>query len=145
MIQIRAMETTFSKTEQITGLINKEIPYRKDAPNIVISSPTYEEFRDKIAPRFVRDYEVYFRSVIAGLENIMQRLMGYAAIFVGNATYGGVEPPYHTIFTEHFESKGFKHEKTLIDKVVSRKLFTGRRNLSPNGIESEYLVIFKAK
>ncbi|MCK4420107.1 hypothetical protein KAV79_09890 [Candidatus Aerophobetes bacterium] len=130
--------------EQITGLINKEIPYRKDAPNIVISSPTYEEFRDKVAPRFVRDYEVYFRSVIAGLENITKRVRGYVGIFVGNATYGGVEPPYHRIFTEHFESKGFIHEKTLIDKVLSRKLFKGRRNLSPNGIEFEYLIVFKA-
>jgi len=131
--------------EQITGLIRKEIPYRKEVPNIIINSATYDEYKSKINSRFVRDYEVYFRSVIAGLENVMHRLRGYAAIFVGNATYGGVEPPYHTIFTEHFESKGFKHEKTLIDKVVSRKLFRGRRNLSPNGIESEYLIIFKAK
>lgn len=130
--------------EQITGLINKEIPYRKDAPNIVINSPTYDEFRHNVAPRFVRDYEVYFRSVIGGLENITKRVRGYVGIFVGNATYGGVEPPYHRIFTEHFESKGFIHEKTLIDKVQSRKLFKGRRNLSPNGIESEYLVVLKA-
>lgn len=132
---------------QITDLISKEIPYRRITPDIngvVIESPTYELFRNEINLRFVRDYECYFKSVIKGLNNIMRKVTGYAGIFVGNATYGGVEPPYHEIFTEHFTNKGFTHERTLIDKIKARKLFLGRKNLSPNGIESEYLVILKA-
>ena len=129
---------------QITSLINKEIPYRHDCPNIEIKSETYYEYREKVAARFLPEYDIYFKSVIAGLENATKHLTGCMAIFVGNATYGGVEPPYHLIFTEHFENKGFEHERTLIDKVVSRKLFRGRKNLSPNGIQYEYLTILKA-
>lgn len=132
---------------QITDLINKEIPYRKISPEIArveIESCTYELYKKRINSKFIRDYECYFKSVIKGLEQILKKVNGYIGIFVGNATYGGIEPPHHEIFTEHFENRGFKYEKTLIDKIKSRKLFKGRKNLSPMGIEKEYLIILKA-
>jgi len=129
---------------EITNLIRKEIPYRRDIPSVEVKSDTYIRFRDIVPQRFLRDYECYFKSVIAGLNNVMERVSGYAGIFVGNATYGGVEPPYHDIFVEHFENNGFNHEVTLADKIVSRRLFKGRNNLSPNVIDVENLLILKS-
>jgi len=133
--------------QQITDLINKEIPYRKITPEIdsvEIESPTYELYKKRINSRFIRDYECYFKSVLKGLEMVLKKVTSNIGIFVGNATYGGIEPPYHEIFTEHFINRGFRHKKTLIDKIKSRKLFKGRRNPSPTGIEKEYLVVLKA-
>jgi DNA modification methylase len=132
---------------QITDLIGKEIPYRKLTPDIDavrIESKTYELYRRKIDAKLLRDYDCYFKSVIKGLEKVLSKVTGYAAIFVGNATYGGIEPPYQDIFKEHFVNKGFVEERILIDLIKSRKLFRGRRNLSPNGIEREYLLVLKA-
>ena len=131
----------------ITNLTGKEIPYRSLSPDInsfEVLSPTYNDFRNKLEPKLLRDYDCYFKSVIKALENIMFRVNKYSAIFVGNATYGGIEPPYAQIFVEHFENKGFTHIRTLLDQIVARKLFLGRKNLSPSGIKEESLVILKS-
>jgi hypothetical protein len=132
----------------ITELGSKVIPYRKlsnDIKEFEMDSPTFDLYRTKINPKFIRDYDCYFKSVAKSLGNIMSMVKGYAGIFVGNATYGGIEPPYHQIFIEHFEKRGFTHERTLVDEIKSRKLFTGRKNASPSGIRREYLIVLKAK
>jgi len=68
---------------------------------------------------------------------------GIAAIFVGNATFSGIEFPFHQIFREHLETKGYVFDRLLIDKIKGRRLFRGRQNLSPNGIASEYLLVLR--
>ena len=68
---------------------------------------------------------------------------GTAAIFVGNATFSGVEFPFYDIFREHFESNGFTLELLLEDEIVGRRLFRGRKNLSPNGMGSEYMLVMR--
>jgi hypothetical protein len=131
--------------EQITRLINSEIPYNENPPEIDILSQTYSEYLPRVKPH-VRQYcDVYFRSVLFILEKVMNKLKpnGVAAIFVGNATFSGVEFPFHRIFREHLESKGYMYERLLVDKIKSRKLFKGRLNPSPNGIASEYLLVLR--
>ena len=68
---------------------------------------------------------------------------GTAAIFVGNATFSGVEFPFCDIFREHFENNCFQFELILENEIVGRRLFRGRKNLSPNGMGSEYLLVMK--
>lgn len=132
------------KDKEITELIKKEIPYNVP-PNINVNSQTYTGHRRLIRPDLLKYYDTYFKSVIYALERVLERLKpgGVAAIFVGNATFSGVEVPYYKVFKEHFESKGFKYEGLLIDEIKARRLFKGRKNPSPNGIEREYLLILR--
>lgn len=130
---------------EITDLINKEIPYNKTVPDIEIMSPTYHKYLPKISDNVRRYCITYFKSILFSLEKVMSRLTegGIAAIFIGNATFSGVEIPYYRIFQEHFQTKGYNFERLLMDKIVTRRLFNGRKNPSPNGISYEYLLILK--
>ena len=57
-----------------------------------------------------------------------------------------MSPSYDVIFTGHLENDRFEHVITYVDVIEkSRKLFRNRKNASPNGIETESLVILKAK
>jgi DNA modification methylase len=130
---------------QIRELGKKEIPYNKNVPDLKIESNTFQFFNEKVRDD-IKIYSItYFKSILFILEKVMSRLKsgGTAAIFVGNATFSGVEMPYHQIFREHLESKGYRFERLLEDKIQGRRLFKKRNNLSPNGIESEYLLILK--
>jgi len=130
---------------QITELINSEIPYNRNPPRIKIDSEAFRAAFAKIKPHVVQYCDTYFRSVLAVLEKVMAKLepSGVAAIFVGNATFSGVEFPFHQIFREHFESIGYTCERLLVDKIKGRRLFKGRQNPSPNGIVSERLLVLR--
>ena len=130
---------------KIKELGKHEIPYNKNVPDIKINSNTLTTYLEQIKGE-IRGYAVtYFRSILYILDKCMLRLKpgGTAAIFVGNATFSGVEFPFHQIFREHFESQGYVYESLLEDQIVSHKLFIGRKNLSPNGMKTEYLLIMK--
>jgi len=129
---------------QITNLGKLEIPYNKP-PNFEVNSETYDNYRTKVPEKTRKLYETYFKSVLYHLSGSSQLISksGHACIFIGNATFSGLEIPFSKIFIEHLSSLGFEHVVTLKDKIRSRKLFTGRNNLSPNGMSHEYLVILK--
>ncbi|MFA4647078.1 DNA methyltransferase [Pyrococcus kukulkanii] len=136
--------------KQIRKLSKLEIPYRheKTIPPIEIHSKTYERYYniiEKKNPKLVRVYEKYFTSVLGVFERLGSRITDYLAIFVGNASFSGIDPPYDIIFTEHLEEEGFEHVITYVDVIKSRKLFRNRKNASPSGIETEHLVVLKAK
>ena len=129
---------------QITNLGKLEIPYNKP-PNFEVNSETYDDYRTKVPEKTRKLYETYFKSVLYHLSGSSQLISksGHACIFIGNATFSGLEIPFSKVFIEHLSSLGFEHVVTLKDKIRSRKLFTGRNNLSPNGMSHEYLVILK--
>jgi len=130
---------------QITELINREIPYNRNPPSIEISSRAFRSAFAKVESHVAKHCNTYFRSVLFALEKVMRKLQagGIAAIFVGNATFSGVEFPFHQIFREHLGSRGFTYERLLVDRIKGRRLFRGRQNPSPNGISSEYLLVLK--
>ena len=131
--------------QEITELGKREIPYNKNVPDIEIHSKILEAYLQRIDGK-IRKYAItYFKSVLYILDKCMRALKpsGTAAIFVGNATFSGVEFPFYDIFREHFESSGFQLELLLEDEIVGRRLFKGRKNLSPNGMGSEYLLVMK--
>ena len=130
---------------KIKELGKHEIPYNKNVPDITINSETLKIYLEQIKGG-IKNYAItYFRSILYILDKCMLRLKpgGTAAIFVGNATFSGIEFPFHQIFREHFESRGYIYESLLEDHIVSHKLFIGRKNLSPNGMKTEYLLIMK--
>ena len=131
--------------QKIRELGQHEIPYNKNVPDIVIHSEILESHLQRIDGN-IRKYAItYFKSVLYVLDKCMRSLKpsGTAAIFVGNATFSGIEFPFYDIFREHFESKGFQLELLLEDEIVGRRLFRGRKNLSPNGMGSEYLLVMR--
>lgn len=136
--------------KQIRELGKLETPYRpeKTIPKIEIQSETYEKYHKLIEekkPKLVKVYEKYFISILGVFERLGKNITDYMGIFVGNASFSGISPPYDIIFIEHLENIGFEHVSTYVDEIKSRKLFRNRKNASPNGIETESLVILKAK
>lgn len=130
--------------KEITNLNKLEIPYNK-VPETRINSETYHEYLPKISGSAIKFYEIYFKSILACLSKVGKHVVknGYACIFVGNATFSGVKIPFAKIFEEHLAKEGFEYEALLEDKIKARRLFTGRNNLSPNGMSHEYLLVLK--
>lgn len=131
----------------IRNLMNSEIPYNKPL-RTKIKSPTFKEYREKISrvrPDLLAYYDNYFHSIISAFEKFTPNIKGYIAIFVGNASLGGIEVPIHKVIREHFENYGFKYEITYIDKIKARRIFRNRKNPRPEGISHEYLVVLRNK
>jgi hypothetical protein len=131
--------------KEITGLNNREIPYNKNPPDIEIESKSFRDSFSKVKPHVARHCEIYFKSVLHVLGKAMSQVKtgGRAAIFIGNATFSGIEFSFHQIFREHFGQQGFQFERLLADEIKSRRLFKGRLNPSPNGITVEYLLVLR--
>jgi hypothetical protein len=71
-------------------------------------------------------------------------------IFVGSAKIRGHKIPIHRIIIEHMEGKGdWVHEKTYIDKIVSRVMFSTEKNpatgIEDQRMDKEYLVVLKRR
>jgi hypothetical protein len=130
---------------EITALIKREIPYNLNPPRTEILSHTFKKLFSIVKPSVAGRCETYFRSVLFVLGKAMAQLesQGVAAVFVGNATFSGVEFPFHQVFREHFEALGYSYERLLVDRIKSRRLFRGRLNSSPDGISSERLLILR--
>jgi len=130
--------------EEITSLNKLEIPYNK-IPEITINSETYQKYLPMITGNAKKFYEVYFKSVLTCFSRTCKHVMrnGYVCIFVGNATFSGIKVPFAKIFEEHLGQEGFEYECLFKDKIKARRLFTGRNNLSPNGMSHEYLLVLK--
>jgi hypothetical protein len=133
------------KDKELTELINNEIPYRKRTIDLKIESKTLQKNITQVKPKLMKTCEDYFKSILYIFEKVMAKLTpgGFGAIFIGNATFSGVKMPFHQIFREHLETRGVTFECLLKDKIKSRRLFKGRKNLSPDGIASEYLLVLK--
>lgn len=131
----------------IKKLLKLEIPYNRPPP-LDIQSPTFKEYREKIKgkrPDLLRYYDAYFYSIISAFEKFGENIKsnGYMAIFVGNASLGGLNVPIHLILREHLSKAGFEHFKTYVDEIKARRLFRGRLNVSPEGIQEELLLVLK--
>jgi hypothetical protein len=71
-------------------------------------------------------------------------------IFVGPAKVRGQKIPIHQIIIEHMENnKDWMHEKTYIDKIVSRVMFSTKKNpatgIEDQRMDKEYLVVLKRR
>jgi hypothetical protein len=68
-------------------------------------------------------------------------------IFVGPAKIRATPVPIDDIIIEHLEKFGWKHEVTLVDRIVSRVMFETAINpasgIKDNRIETEHLVVLK--
>jgi len=135
------------KEKYVKELSKLEIPYRDISP-VPIYSETYYYFRDRIEkPHLRKTFDRYFWGILGALTRLQEKIDSYLFLFVGRASMEGQSIPIDRIFVEHFTSLGLKHEITLVDTIVSRRLFTylknpatGKRDARTSG---EYLVVLK--
>jgi DNA modification methylase len=136
--------------EFIQALSKKEIPYR-EVPAIEVLSETYHTYRKAIEEKHLLEiYDNYFFAVLSTLERLSHKVSDYMFIFVGPAKIRGQSIPIHEIVCQHLSAKGeWVHEKTYIDKIVSRVMFRVKKNpatgLEDERMEREYLVVLRRR
>ncbi len=135
------------KEQKIKDLSRFEMPYRKTKPYEILSK-TYSECRNKIKEDHIRSvYDRYFWGVLNTFTRLQGDISKYMFIFVGRASVRGQSIPLDTIFIEHLTHFGWKHEATLIDRIVSRRLFSYKVNPATNmgdaRTKTENLVILR--
>jgi len=131
--------------EEIRAIAKLELPYRS-IPTVPIYSETFERWRSQIdEPSLLRLYDNYFYGVLGALTALSEQIRQRMFIFVGRASIRSQPVPIDRIFTEHFTALGWKHEATLIDKIVARTLFKAEVNpatgLQDHRMATEHLVI----
>uniref|UniRef100_A0A7C2G0W4 site-specific DNA-methyltransferase (cytosine-N(4)-specific) n=1 Tax=Thermosphaera aggregans TaxID=54254 RepID=A0A7C2G0W4_9CREN len=133
--------------ETVSRLRGLEIPYRKPAP-VEIHSEEYYRILEMIGEeRFKTIIQSYFTNVSVILEKTAGNLAeeGVMGVFVGDATVRGIPIPIARILKEHLENKLGMKEIIGVnnDLITKRRLFTRRRNLNPNGIKYEHLILLR--
>ena len=66
---------------------------------------------------------------------------GTFGLFIGNPTVLGYQVPCNKIFYEIFLDLGLNIKEFGYDEIVSPRLLKGRKNLSPDGMKAEWLII----
>jgi DNA modification methylase len=138
------------KEEQIRDLSKKEIPYA-NTPKTEIFSDTYHSYRLLINEKhLLKLYDNYFFAILSVFERLSKKVSDYMFIFVGPAKVRGQKIPIHQIIIEHMEnSEDWMHEKTYIDKIVSRVMFSTKKNpatgIEDQRMDREYLVVLKRR
>jgi len=130
--------------EEVRRLSQLEIPYRKAAG--VVSTPTLDQLRNKInEERFVATLDAYFWYVCKTLERCSSRLIrgGHLCIFVGSPAVRGQVVPIWRILGEYLSERGWRVERVLVDRIKARKLFSGRQNLNPDGMDREFMLVLR--
>lgn len=114
--------------DKVRELSKLEIPYRDVKPE-PIHSETYHSFRSEIEENHLRKvFDRYFRGVLGALTRLQEKISSYLFLFVGRTSLRGRPVPIDRIFAEHFVNLGWIHEATLIDTIVSRRMFSYRVN-----------------
>ena len=134
----------------ISSLTAHEIPY-KEVREGYISSRTYEALKREVErlnhDKLLKLYVSYFNSLAMFLNNNHERVRNAIAFFVGPVKIRTTRVPIDTIVKEHLEYLGWKHEVTLVDTIVSRRLFKSEVNpatgLEDERTPTEHLVIMR--
>ncbi len=133
--------------DHIRQLSKLELPYRTVEP-IPILSETYLTTRAQISePHLQQMFDCYFFAVISVLEHLARRVRQRMCIFVGPATVRGKRIAIDRILVEHFSTKGWKHEVTLVDTIAARVMFRSRVNPATGIVDEripvEHLVVLR--
>ncbi|MDH7477755.1 MAG: hypothetical protein QHH17_05165 [Candidatus Bathyarchaeota archaeon] len=113
---------------KVRELSKLEIPYRDVEPQ-PIHSETYHLLRNKIEENNLRRlFDRYFLGVLGALTRLQEKISSYLFLFVGRTSMRGRPIPIDRIFAEHFVKLGWVHEVTLMDTIVSRRMFSYRIN-----------------
>jgi hypothetical protein len=133
--------------KKVRELSRLEIPYGK-VDSCPIYSTTYEKCLNQIDEEHIKKiFQNYFWSVIGTFTRLQEKINSRMFIFVGRSSTRGKSIPIDLILIEHISKLGWVHEKTLSDKIVSRRLFQYSINPSSKRKDTrtnvENLIIFK--
>ena len=131
--------------EKIKEYMSKEIPFRASPGRI--EGDYINTIREKIGRKdLLKLYDSYFWFTIKALDNASKRLSdgGSLCVLVGNPKMAGIEVEIWKAIYEYFVNNlGFKLIDLYEDRIVTRKLFKGRKNQNPEGMKSEYLLVLE--
>ena len=51
--------------------------------------------------------------------------------------------PIWRILGEYLSERGCEIERVLVDMIKARKLFSGRQNMNPDGMDREFMLILR--
>jgi hypothetical protein len=134
----------------IQSLSKKEIPYR-EVPALQVLSETYHAYRKAIEEKhLLKLYDNYFFALLSALERLSRKVSDYMFVFVGPAKIRGQEIPIHEVICQHLTAKGeWVHEKTYIDRILSRVMFRAEKNpatgLEDERMDKEFLVVLRRR
>jgi len=112
----------------IRNLRKLEIPYREVEPRPIYSE-TFLRWENEIKETpLYKVFTRYFWGVLGALTRLQEKVKSRLFLFVGRASIRGRPVPIGRIFAEHFSALGWDHEATLVDTIVSRRLFSYRVN-----------------
>lgn len=133
--------------EDVRSLSRMEIPYR-DISETDIYSETYRRMRKSVEEDHIQEvYDNYFKGVIKALQRLSEDINHYLFFFVGRPSMRGRPVPIDIILKEHFTELGWTHEGTLVDTIVSRRMFSygvnPATNMKDNRSSKESLLVLK--
>jgi len=133
--------------DKIRELGKLEIPYRDVEPQ-PIHSEIFSSLRSEIEEDHMRKvFDRYFWGVLGALTRLQKKVNSYLFLFVGRTSMRGRAIPIDRIFAEHFSELGWTHEATLVDTIVSRRMFSYRVNpatkVKDNRTAVENLVVLR--
>jgi hypothetical protein len=136
----------------ISQLTKHEIPYNNVGEGF-ISSKIYEVLKKEIEKlsheKLLQLYISYFNSLALFLNNNHAKVKNVIAFFIGPVKLRNMRIPIDIILKEHLEYLGWKHEVTLIDTIISRRLFKTSKNpatgLEDERTPTEHLLIMRSK
>jgi len=135
--------------EFIASLSKREIPYNGVGEGF-ISSRTYEVLKKEVEKlnhkKLLELYISYFNSLALFFNN-NDKIRSVVAFFVGPVKIRNMRIPIDIIIKEHLEYLGWRHEVTLIDTIVSRRLFKSEinpaTNLDDERTPTEHLLVMR--
>ena len=133
---------------RIRNAIKKEIPYKKLLKKIIRTN-MIDTYRAKIDKDELRNiFDSYFTHTLGALENASSRLKknGKLCVLIGNPMLGDQIIEIWKVVLEYFTiTKKYKLIDIVEDKIAVRKLFKGRKNRNPSGLDKEYLLILEKR
>lgn len=132
---------------QVRELERKEIPYNNPSP-VKVESDLYDKYLERVRklgnPSVLRVYVNYFASLVNFLNRVECRVLG---LFVGPVKVRDFRVPIDEILREHLETRGWTHEITYIDTIVSRRMKNVEINpatgIADERTPTEHLLVMK--
>lgn len=145
--------------DTIKGMASQEIPYNNKSKDVIgIAEKTfqdiksYQEIKAKVFESKVEQqkeilFASYFQDTIKILEEGSKLVEkdGVICIFVGSPKMNGVQIDIWRVFKEYFEKQNdlFRFETVIAGPIANRFLAKNRKGENPNGMEHEFLLVFK--
>lgn len=131
----------------VQELGKKEIPYAKENPYPVLSNTFEKHLKHLDGENAQVVFQRYFWSILGCFTRLQESISDYMFIFVGDSSIRGRAVPIDKIIIEHFSELGWNHEETLVDTIVSRRLFSYKQNpasgLTDQRTSVENMIVFK--